>query len=202
MANDSLKKKIEAFMDVWGTKLGDSALKAVNDVVDYGGTQETGLQASGIMKFDANGFTYGLQLVGRDGKPYWQYIEYGVDGTVKKHGSRYKYTSKAPPIDSIKAFIEKRGIQPSQSISSQRKLESVKGTGKLSKKIRKTLKGIIKEKNLNSTAYAIQQSIKKKGIKPRPFIDKIMTPELQKELKQGLANIYKEEIISTFKTGL
>ena len=184
MANDSLQKKIEALMDVWGTKLGDSAIKAVNDVVDYGGTQETGLQASGIMRFDANGFTYGLQLVGRDGKPYWQYIEYGVDGTVKKHGSRFKYTSKAPPSDSLESFIRKRGLKMD--------LGSKKGKAR----------SMSYDKKVKSLSFAIAQSVKKKGIKPRPFIDKIMTPELQKELKQGLANIYKEEIISTFKTGL
>jgi hypothetical protein len=202
MANDSLQKKIEAFMDVWGTKLGDSALKAVNDVVDYGGTQETGLQASGIMKFDANGFTYGLQLVGRDGKPYWQYIEYGVDGTVKKHGSRYKFKDNKPiPKAAALNFIEKRNIT----------LKSLKAYGrknfegislKSRKKVRKTLKDLTFEQERETLSFIIGRSIKKKGIKPRPFIDKIMTPELQKELKQGLANIYKEEIISTFKTGL
>ena len=202
MAESNLQKKIEAFMDSWGTKLGDSALKAVDDAVDYGGTQTSDLQASGSIKFTQGGFTYSLKLADKDGNDYWQYIEYGVNGTVKKYGSRYSFKDNKPvPQDAVTKFIEKRNIT----------LKSLKAYGrknfegislKSRKKVRKTLKDLTFEQERKTLTYIIGRSIKKKGIKPRPFVDNILTPELQKELNQGLANIYKEEIIASFKTGL
>ncbi len=192
-----LKSKIESFMVTWGAKLGDSALKAANDAVNYGASQEVSLQVGGSLKFDSNGFVYNLTLT-----DYWEYIERGVDGWDKSHGSPYKYKKdgKMIPKKSLMHFFEMRGLQPTQSIAAHQKALKVKGKGKLSKKIKKSIIENDKDKSLNNMLFAMSHVIKRDGIEPRPFVKNIMTPELKKELYAGLRDIMKEELIINFKT--
>ena len=74
---------------------------------------------------------------------------------------------KPPPISSIIKFIERRGIRPPV------------GT------------------NIEQLAYAISNSIGRRGIKQRPFLEK-----LQEEVHEILTRYYNEKIIELLKNKL
>jgi hypothetical protein len=52
------------------------------------------------------------------------------------------------------------------------------------------------EAERKTLSYILGRSIKKHGIKPRPFREDIITQELKDELLSGLAKIYKEDFIA------
>jgi hypothetical protein len=116
-------------------------------------------------------------------KDYWQFIEHGVNGTKENKGSKFSFKNDTVriPVKGLEQWIQKRNIR----IQTAQK-------GKA--------KGLAIAKGRKSLAYAMSVSIKRKGIEPRPFVDKIMTKELMDELKTGMAKILGEEVLATFKT--
>mgnify|MGYP003391188862 CR=1 FL=1 len=87
-----------------------------------------------------------------------------------------------------------------KTVAAHQKALKVKGKGKLSKKIKKSIIENDKDKSLNNMLFAMSHVIKRDGIEPRPFVKNIMTPELKKELYDGLRDIMKDELIINFKT--
>lgn len=179
----SLESKIENFLNAWGTKLGDSAIKAVNDAVGYK-NQTVDLQIDDSIsgtRFSQGKVTYVLAF----NKDYWRFIHSGVNGTENNVGSPYSFKKGGGriPIAPIEGWIAKRGLRITVK-------EGVKGKAK----------GLSIAKGRKSLAFAIGTSTKKKGIKPKPFTDKILTPELNDELIKGLGAIMASEVVATFKT--
>jgi hypothetical protein len=174
----ALNDKILEFLQVWQAKVGDSALKAVNDAVDYN-NQQTDLQPVFNVSFAGGSVKWTLGF----NKDYWQYIEKGVDGTQRKHGSPFSFKNDKDriPVKGLSQWIEKRGIRVQIK-------EGVKGKQK----------SLNIEKGRKSLAFALSISIKRKGIKPKPFVDNILTQELRDEFKAGMTKIFKEEIIISF----
>ena len=74
---------------------------------------------------------------------YAKFIHEGVNGTIRKHGSPYSYSTKAPPIDAIRRWM---------------KVKPVRLRNKDGQFIEQT------ESRLNSAAYGIAQGIKRNGI--------------------------------------
>ena len=180
----SLESKILAFMNAWGEKLGNSANKAISEAVDYSTGQAPDLQfdpSNSGVKFEAGKITYRLAL----NKDYWRFIQSGVNGYEKNVGSPYSFKKGGGriPIKSLMGFIEKRNLRVKVKTG-------VKGKAK----------GLAIDKQRKSLAFAIGTDLKKKGIKPRPFTDKIMTKELNDELTTGIAKILGEEVVASFKT--
>ena len=175
---DDLNSKIKAFIDEWGIKVQQSAIDILTDKVDYSTGQAPELTDSIRTNVEINGGSVRWTLSMDN---YWQFIEFGVDGTEKSQGSKFKFKSKQPPQSAMLNFIDKRDIRV---------------------KLKTGLKGKAKtlsiEKQKKSLAFLLGRSIKKHGIKPRPFRNEIITPELKKELYDGLREIYKQEIIATF----
>lgn len=176
----SLEDKIIDFLNVWQVKVGDNSIKAVNDAVGYR-NQTVDLQPVFDVRIDKNGVSWTLTY----NKDYWQYIEHGVNGTENSQGSKFSFSNggKRIPIKPLQGWIEKRGLRIQTKAG-------VKGKSK----------GLAIDKGRKSLAFAMSTSIKKKGIKPKPFVDNILTQELRDELKTGMAKIFGEEIIATFKT--
>jgi hypothetical protein len=114
---------------------------------------------------------------------YWDYVNEGVDGWNRSVGSPFKFkkAGKRIPLQSMKDFMANRGIQPTMNIKRNQVIAKLK-----SKKLKKALKADSKEKDLNSAAYAIGYSVKKKGIKPTHFADDVMQGLLKKELEKEL----------------
>ena len=58
------------------------------------------------------------------------------------------------------------------------------------------------DKAVKSLAFLIQRSIKRNGIEPRPFYDKVVNEQRIQELKDKLAPIIKQQFILELKNGL
>lgn len=179
----TLESKILAFMNAWGEKLGDSANKAISDAVNYK-NQTPDLQfdpANSGVKFESGKITYRLSL----NKDYWRFIQSGVNGYENNVGSPYSFKKGGGriPVKPLQEWIAKRNLRVTVKAG-------VKGKAK----------GLAIDKQRKSLAFAIGTSVKKQGIKPRPFTDKIMTKELNDELTIGIAKILGEEVVASFKT--
>lgn len=122
---------------------------------------------------------------------YWKFVDKGVDGTERKHGSKYKYKNDGKPINlqAVKDFIAARGIQ-----LKKKAIPKVKN-----KKIKKTLKKISREKAQLSAAFAIGRTIKKKGIKPTHFYTNVVNDNYKKMVQQNLASVLKKDVQIFFK---
>jgi len=193
-----LNSKIKAFIDDWGTRVQQSAIDVISKTVAYSTGQAPELSNSIKTNVIVNGgaITWTLSMDG-----YWEFIEFGVDGTVKSQGSKFKFKSTKPiPQDAVLKFIDARAI----TFKSLKRYGRKKGFDSISikskKKVRKSLKGLTYEQERKTLSFILGRSIKKHGIKPRPFRNDIITPELKKELYTGLREIYKQEIIATFNT--
>jgi len=46
------------------------------------------------------------------GEDYLFYQEYGVNGTERNRGSRFSFTKKKPPLDAIKGWAGRKGLNP------------------------------------------------------------------------------------------
>lgn len=189
-----LNTKIEKTIQLWGIKVQNNAIKVLTEEVNYpaGSSPDIVNTIETKVSVTNSGATFSLGMAG-----YWEYIEFGVDGWNVSHGSKFQFKKGTNPLPykAVESFVEKRHIQPTMNIAAQSKLQSIKGRGKLSGKLRKGLKASNRDKSLRSMIFAMTKSIKREGIKPNPFRDKIITPELVNELKTSLANLYKEEII-------
>lgn len=108
---------------------------------------------------------------------YWKYINYGVNGTEVNHGAPSWGTapSGTPSFkDSIKSWVQSRGVVKPDSFS-----------------------------NYDSFAFAIMNSIKKKGKAPRPFfedvVNKDLIPRLKKPIEKLLGRSIKLNIIAPWQ---
>lgn len=99
---------------------------------------------------------------------YGTFVEDGVNGTRKKYGSPYSYTTKQPPSSVILGWLKSKPV----------KLRDSKG------RFRKNKKG-----ELNTLAFLIARKIKERGLKPAPFLK----PSFEKVFK-GL----DKEIVKDF----
>lgn len=167
---DSLEQRVQAFIEDWAMKVQDSAIKVVDETVNYSGGQSADLSSTiktNVAVTGSGKVRFTLSMA-----DYYKFIEMG----------RGK-NKKAPPTKPIEDFIRKRGIKPTMP---------------------KTLKGKKRQASFDtrvkSLAFVIARSIGKNGIKPRPFIDKIVTPELKKELNDGLVEAFKQQFIIDLKT--
>ena len=179
----SLEDKVLSFLKVWQSKVGQSGLDAINNALNYS-NQQTDLQPDfKVQVFGNGGVRWALTFKTPDGRSYWQFIERGVDGWDKGYGSPYKFKKGGlVPPKALASFIEKRNLKLDVD-------KSIKGKSR----------SLAYDKQKKTLAFKLGYSIKKKGIKPKPFVKDIMTDELMTELKVGMAKIFGEEIIATFR---
>jgi hypothetical protein len=150
------------------------AIDAMNKAVDrYDATATLNLRQS----FRASDFRLDGQALKIDleGAEYWAYVNYGVDGVENKRGRPFSF----------------RYIRPSKRhVAAIRKWAIDKAIG-------------IPADELNSAAYLMARSIKRRGIKPRPFYTDTMTDKRVNELTVTIADITGKQIslklLSTFE---
>lgn len=117
---------------------------------------------------------------------YWQFVDEGVDGTVTSQGSQFKYkkNGKRIPLDAMKKFIAARGLRPKQL--------GAKGSKKVSK--------VKKQTAIDSFAWALGISLKRKGIKPTHFFTNVINDSLKARLTKDISEALKKDIELTFTT--
>ena len=99
---------------------------------------------------------------------YWKFVNYGVNGTEVSHGS--PSWGKAPSSDysfhdSIKNWVAQKGIGLPESF-----------------------------KTFDSFAWAIQNSVVKKGQKPKPFFEDVINEKLVNVLKAPIQKLLGKSI--------
>lgn len=195
-----VRSRVQDFIDMWGKKVQQSAADVLTKTVGYTGGQAPDITETMRTNVSVNGdtVTWALSMDG-----YWQFIEFGVDGTEKSHGSKFKFKNNKPvPQAAVEKFITTRHITLKSLKAYGRKNKTIESRGlslKSRSKVRKSLKGLDREAERKTLTYILGRSIKKYGIRPRPFREDIITKELKAELLTGLAKIYKEDFIANIK---
>jgi hypothetical protein len=109
---------------------------------------------------------------------YWQYINYGVNGTDVNQGSTMSFTTKAPPISSMLQYIKDKTITE---------------LAYTSREGQRIIKPLTTDKARMGAAYVFAQGVKRKGIRKTPFIDNSFTDEEINKLTQLLAKIWQSQ---------
>lgn len=177
-----INKLIIDVLTEWGEKVVDDVKAEIDSKISHNGGQASKLSGSVNYKvINKGGEISWLLTMNR----YWEVVEKGR-GAGKK----------APPSAVLKDWIKQK-----ESLTSNidkilgRVTVKVKKNGALSK----GTKGMSFDKKLDSAAFMMARSIGKKGIKPRPFLYKVVTDNRIDELKQMLAPILKQYYVLEFK---
>jgi len=162
--------RVKAFIEGWADKVQQSAIDVIDETVDYSTGQSTDLSSTVRTNVTVTG--KGSVRFTLSMADYYRFIEEGR-----------KPNSKQPPTKPIEKFIRKRGLklEPPKKLKGKRRQASF-------------------DTRIKSLAFVIARSIGKKGIKARPFVSKIVTPELQEELRTGLAQVFKQQFIIDLKS--
>lgn len=170
MAEES---KIKTVLDEWGLELVNDLKRNIDKYYSSGGGQASDLSGSVNYKTLRVGTGYTFTLTMND---YWKWANAGRAKGVK-----------GIPLDAVgKEWQNKHGIDARKVVLSFRK------DGKVTAKNKK---GLNYDKAVKSLAFLIQRSIKKKGIKPRPFYDETVTKERIQDLKTRLIDAVKQDLI-------
>ena len=117
---------------------------------------------------NGEGFVFTLKL-----KDYYDYVNKGVSGTVKKRNTPYSYLESSKiPFYFAKQWMNNKGLFVE------------KGTAFSSMATKKTYKAGSKD----SQAFAMARSWKEKGTKGNHFYDKVVTEKRLDKLREDLAS--------------
>lgn len=123
-------------------------------------------QSLGVSNISFNGDSVS---VGITAEFYWKYINYGVNGTEVNHGAPEWGKSPAGVKsfkESISEWIPQRGVMLPQEF-----------------------------RTFDSFAFAIMNSIKKKGKAPKPFFEDVVNESLVAKLQEPISNVLGRAII-------
>jgi len=104
---------------------------------------------------------------------YWKFVEYGVNGVKENRGLPFTFKRIAPSlkhIEAIKKWIEDKPVA----------LTDFDDTDA--------------DNSITQAAYKIAVTIKKRGIKPRPFLNPVLTDSKLDELVSSIAQVAGKEI--------
>lgn len=113
------------------------------------------------------------------GKPWLLYQDRGVSGINQRYNTPHAYTDRMPPMDVFKEWIKTKNIQLRNN-ATYHGPES-------------PFKELTEEEQQEKAAWAISQSIYRKGLKPKNIYSKEI-PKLVDDLKQQLANFGIQQI--------
>lgn len=115
---------------------------------------------------------------------YLEYVDKGVSGTMVRYNTPYffkPYTGMIP-VDVMKKHIANRGITPNPlPVPKRKRLKAPKKS--------------LKERELDSAAYAMSKMTKRRGLRPTNFISEALDNGLEKELSEKLLETIGEEIV-------
>jgi hypothetical protein len=180
----SLEQNIEAKCRNWGRKLSQDLHKSLNDVL--GNVQDSKIQFNEVISVSKDGVS--VQIIASD--EYWMYIESG-----RKPGS------KPPPSDVVGLKWQgSRGIQPKRVLA-EIELKRKKRLSTIDRRLSKTTKELSTQEASKRLSFIIARSIGKKGIEPKPFVEKVVTNERLNELASMISLEYGRDFEAslTFK---
>lgn len=195
----------EKILEIFGDELSEDLKNSLNAALrsaGYSSPQEAALTFVPEFYDEPDGISMAIVASGR----YWRYIEHGVSGkksgsgTVGPEGKVYSYKNKMPPRD---IFGEK--WQKSKGIDARVVLLNIKAKAKSNNKLEYKNRKFTKTKKLlsyktavNSLSMIYQRSVYNKGLKPKPFIDRVLNDgrldKLRNQLSTVLSQGFKLEI--------
>lgn len=168
----SLVDQIAVALNPFAKKLAEDINKSLNDQLskEHSRVQEASLRAEPLII--TGGDLVRLQIVMSGG--YWIYLKSGR-----------RIGAKQPPSDAFgKKWQNLHGIDARQVLIDIRRKKGLKVPGKRSLNYDKAVK---------SLSFIIARSIKKKGIRPKPFIDNVLNDGRLDELRNLLFPIIKKD---------
>lgn len=101
---------------------------------------------------------------------YWDFVNEGVDGTQRSFGSPYKFTQATKVAGIFHGLSESmwpgtKGLQPKA------------------------------DQTINSMMWAIAQGVKRQGIEPTYFFEKVMTDEVIEDLQRQLLDEFGRALL-------
>ncbi len=173
---------IKHLLDQFGVKLAEDLNHGFNDAIKKGGSknvQEAALNFTPELKLTDTSLT--IQVVASD--KYWRYVVSG-----RKKGVRQ------PPSKAFgKKWQNTNNINPSKII-----FEMTVSYNQKKGLARRKVKKLPFAKASTQLSFLIARSIKKKGIKPKPFRDKILEDGRMDELQSALILLIGKEIQLNF----
>ena len=141
-------------------------------------------------------YNYTDMYTKEDGTEY-EYLDYEAlmdNYDVRKELMRYEEVEfDEVSIKHMLKMIKNSGLTPDASKLRKKKIKSVKN-----KKIRKAFKQRSLEDRNKSLAYLLGISIKRKGIKPNHFVDKVMNDDLFRKIENDLSTALQRDVELTF----
>jgi hypothetical protein len=184
-----LENKIIEVLTIWGQDLVNDTKAEIDKIITHAGGQTSDLSGSVNYKVLNRNGVINFQLTMND---YWVNVEEGR-----------KPNSTPPPLKPIKDWINKKHLPVDQILLAVNIKHRGQGKSLGGLKITKrTLKTISHEKKVERVSWLFAKSIGKKGIKPKPFIDKVLTDDRMNKLKQMLAPVIKQQFILEIKKEL
>ena len=176
-------------LEKWGKELTEDLEASLNQALRDGGNRNP-QQAALNFREEAYIDGAGVELQVLASGDYWRYIESG-----RKKGARRL------PADRVgKVWQNQNGIDARQVIIKLRAKSKSPGLNYKQPKVKRGKAGLNYDKAARSLSFIIQNSIFRKGIKPKPFVDRVLEDGrieiLSSTLAQVLGKGFKLEIIT------
>lgn len=140
--------------------------------------RSTGSLASSItFKIGTNEKGFSAEVLAND---YWDFINSGVNGLAKNHGSAYSFRSAFPGTKMIDAFT---GTGSMRGWMATKGITSLNWTDKQGELVTKEL---TTEKDFRSAAYVLARAVKLKGIEKTAFVDNVFNDKAIERLQEDI----------------
>lgn len=186
-----LDKELQDVCEAWAQKVADDLYISLNEALkksERSNDQNAALRFTKNVNVKDGGVKVQILASG----DYWAFIDEGVDGTEVKHGSPYSFKGKFAKPKAIEKWIKAEALNP-QKIIAEIELKR-KGLSKTNRTLSRPKKKLSFNEAAKRLSFIIGRSIAKKGIEPKPFIDKVINEVRLKELTDSLSEVMGREI--------
>ena len=181
--SEEIDKLLNDFTEQWARDLEASLDKALKD----GGRnnpQQSRIQFKGGVKFYPNKVV--ISITPSD--DYWYYIDKGRNGKKKKWNKDGLSNPKAPKSSDLEKWVK---ANLTFSLSKKRKTIAKKIQNKT---VKKAYKQITVAKAVSQVAYLVARKIGTYGVKPRPFVDRVINDGRKEVLIEQLTKLIGKEV--------
>lgn len=188
----ALKEEIDSVIIPFGDSLAQDLKDSFDDALRAAGrkgVQETNIRFNPKYNVSSDGISIEILALDKTGKPakYWAAVEHGRGANKKAPPSKAlgkEWQVSAGILDPVKILIgiHNKSLSKARSLSTKRRLK------------RKTIKALSYDAATKQLSFLLARSIGKKGIKPKPFIDRVLNDGRIEKLTKDLANVFKKDI--------
>ena len=123
------------------------------------------------------GSTMTIEILAND---YWDFINSGVNGLSRSHGSPYSFKTAFPGRKMIDAFTGTGSLFGWMATKNIKELKYTDKDGKM------VVRQLTTPADFRAAAFVFARGVKQHGIKPTPFVDNAFTDESLEELQEKI----------------